>query len=366
MNKQTPSNNIIMKKLIYFAVLSALVLNSCAKKEAESPVFDDNNAVSFGLYSQRPQTKAATDMTLDNLKTSGFGVFAFYTAQTAWASYSASTPNFMNNQKVIYDATGSKWKYDPVKYWSNNSGDKFSFFAYAPYASGKTWSSTDKSIAFTVNADVTLQEDLLFAPGLVDKTRTKDALTFAFQHALARIGFNVSYSLPSGDTDQIDGESAKTTIAVSQVVLQKSGSTDGIFYTGGNLLVTAAAASSAWGSQTGTQTFTLTSTNFEDVYSKVTKTATKLNKDNSYIMIIPQKTTFDVCITYTVTTTDTAIGGSVITNTITTNVPEIDFEANKAYTLNLIIGMNEVKVAATVADWTSVDATNVPVPASAS
>lgn len=80
-------------------------------------------------------------------KTNGFGVFAYNTGTTAWASASIA-PNFMYNQQVYYS---SGWKYEPLKYWPNGVDTKtgaptdpsntateaapqyLSFFAYAPY-----------------------------------------------------------------------------------------------------------------------------------------------------------------------------------------------------------------------------------------
>lgn len=83
----------------------------------------------------------------DRLKTTSFGVFAQYTENTAWGSYTKTTPfNFMWNQKVTWDALNSFWTYAPVKYWPNDNqpadlsgatGSQehsyLSFFAYAPY-----------------------------------------------------------------------------------------------------------------------------------------------------------------------------------------------------------------------------------------
>ena len=88
----------------------------------------------------------------DRLKTTSFGVFAQYTENTAWGSYTKTTPfNFMWNQKVTWDALNSFWTYAPVKYWPNDNqpadlsgatGSQehsyLSFFAYAPYQAETT------------------------------------------------------------------------------------------------------------------------------------------------------------------------------------------------------------------------------------
>ncbi len=88
----------------------------------------------------------------DRLKTTSFGVFAQYTENTAWGSYTKTTPfNFMWNQQVTWDSENGVWTYAPVKYWPNdnqpadNQGAQGSqphsylnFFAYAPYQKEET------------------------------------------------------------------------------------------------------------------------------------------------------------------------------------------------------------------------------------
>lgn len=126
----------------------------------ETPVTPSNKnvAVAFNTYLQSgntqtratyPSEAASGSIDINRLKSTGFGVFAQYTSNTKWNSYSQGTPfNFMWNQQVAWDGT-SAWTYSPVKYWpnDNNPADKqspaatgsqehsyLSFFAYAPYA----------------------------------------------------------------------------------------------------------------------------------------------------------------------------------------------------------------------------------------
>lgn len=91
----------------------------------------------------------------DRLKTTSFGVFAQYTENTAWGSYTKTTPfNFMWNQQVTWDSENGVWTYAPVKYWPNDNqpadlngaqGSQahsyLNFFAYAPYMPVETPSS---------------------------------------------------------------------------------------------------------------------------------------------------------------------------------------------------------------------------------
>ncbi len=97
-------------------------------------------------------TRAVGDgeFTTAMLKTSGFGVYCWYTGTTSF------DPNFtppkthikdylgangqllMNNQKVEWkdwNGTGNIWGYTPKKYWPTNSAELLTLRAYAPYVS---------------------------------------------------------------------------------------------------------------------------------------------------------------------------------------------------------------------------------------
>lgn len=130
-----------------------------------------STAVAFKTYIGSAATRATYPSdalggivgAMDNnrLKGTGFGVFAQHAGNTAWSSYSKTTPfNFMWNQQVSWDADLSTpaWTYSPVKYWPNDnqpadlagaSGSQehsyLNFFAYAPYVE-----VTDPSEGWTV------------------------------------------------------------------------------------------------------------------------------------------------------------------------------------------------------------------------
>lgn len=363
-----------MKKFYLLGIIAsaALAMTSCSSDEVTDNGGANSQAIEFGTYVGRDaQVRSANAITnIGDLQGNGFGVFAFYTETADFVAGNNATPNFMNNQKVEY--TSGAWTYSPLKYWPNNDGDKVSFFAYAPYDANKTWSA-DK-IAYTVENDVKDQVDLLFAPAQANKTKQgiNDKITFEFKHALARIGFSVAYAadeLTPAD-ERID---ANTKITINKIVLRKKGATtetEGVFYQSGNLNVTATNVDAAWTPNADLQAFTLTAADNFDA-NELNSTTAKLpllNKADSYVMIIPQNTEFEVYVEYTVTTTDASLTGnsgmSEIKNKITTAVDPIDFKANKSYTLNLVLGMTSVKVNASVANWDNVTpATDVDVPA---
>ena len=166
-----------MTKLRFLPAIAAaaLAFTACTsdKLEAVSGQSNNNpenpdNAITFGTYMGRTSTtRAGAEGSIDTevLKGAsyGFGVFAYYTGNDAYAQN--STANFMYNQKVTWNATNraetsgyiTSWAYTPVKYWPNDFaygtavddqdndgktnpatgssvyGGKVSFFAYAPY-----------------------------------------------------------------------------------------------------------------------------------------------------------------------------------------------------------------------------------------
>ena len=131
-----------MKKVFIFAAIAALFA-SCSEEQLATQNVQanaDDNTVNFSVYTPRA-TRAGTpgDIDNENIKTIGFGVFAYYTPTNQYDA--KATPNFMYNQKVTYNDGKNEWTYEPVKYWPNEYGnaaisddvDRVSFFAYAPY-----------------------------------------------------------------------------------------------------------------------------------------------------------------------------------------------------------------------------------------
>ena len=136
-----------MKKSYLMLAAVAALFAACSSGSddvAERPSVQnsitDQVPVSFDTYVNRGTTRAGLTGEIKDdaatLRTSGFGVFAYYTNADNYDQ--TFTPNFMYNQHVTYS---SDWTYTPVKYWPNEFGsgalsddvDKVSFFAYAPY-----------------------------------------------------------------------------------------------------------------------------------------------------------------------------------------------------------------------------------------
>ena len=356
----------------WFAMAAMLVGTGCSTDEVVNN-YSEDNAIEFGTYVGRNAQGRASIVNEDVIGKDGFGVFAYYTDQTAWTDYAdKATPNFMNNTKVTKD--GDDWTYSPLKYWPNNDGAKVTFFAYAPWQEGTEGSqialnASDAKLDFTVENEVKKQVDLIWnSSNYVDATKqtVTGEVAFNFKHALSRIGFTVQAAVDQvasgGSIDE------NTVITLHKIVL---GTTDNGFYQTGTLDLNAATAT--WNSQAGEQVFTLDEEdeNFiEDsnvLTSAINNQVLLMDKDldgeDDFLMIIPEDMQgLSVYIEYTVATAEGEDDESVITNKITRTIDSINFEAGNAYTLNLVLGMTSVKISATVEGWTEVNGVQVDLP----
>ena len=175
-----------MKTKYFIFAAAAALFAACSSDDSLAPEQQQQTAqsgqvpVMFDNYVNRATRAGMTGIVnYETLKTSGFGVFAYYTNADSYDQ--TFTPNFMYNQEVKHQ---SGWKYTPVKYWPNEFGDnafsedvdKVSFFAYAPYvtvnpvsgkvkfvAKGGTGTDKDDPLNAGANGDITM--------GIVGMTR---------------------------------------------------------------------------------------------------------------------------------------------------------------------------------------------------
>lgn len=411
-----------MKKNLFYFAVAALALTACSSDEIANEGAENNGqvAVSFDAYSQR--TTRAAVVNTDALKVQGFGVFAYEQGSIIWDTYRSSNvyPNFFYNQQVnvadvptsyalispisaaVYNsitnatlkglytldngeyttstplatadyaaltektdkelcspsATGSDWKYAPVKYFSNNIGAKHSFFAYAPYSKNVnvifSMSNTAPVIRYTAKEDY----DLLFAPAITDQEKpgVNTKLTFNFKHALSKVSFDVAPFV-----DEVHGAAhtasqdltADTKITVRSVKFVGKVPSQGLM----NL-------------KDGSWTLEATEEGAYEITEPVTFDAATIVRKAliNNMMVIPTKTSnssdkVKVKVVYDVTTTDTANpkNNSTVTNTVT-STEEFELLQGKAYTFHLDLGMTTVKFTADVDNWTSGGDQNVDLP----
>ena len=153
-----------MKKRLFMFATAALMLAACsndgevAVNDGAAQLQSGSGAVAFDTYTSSA-TKAdawigkcgvmnTTSLKDTEANGGGFGVFATYSDGTPGAYAPAQGPNFMYNQKVLWNSTALGWEYSPLKYWPNETAhdaqtpnqatmdtrvDKLTFFAYAPF-----------------------------------------------------------------------------------------------------------------------------------------------------------------------------------------------------------------------------------------
>jgi len=400
-----------MKKILFFTVAAATVmaLTGCSQSSDLTEIDTTNNApvgqkaISFDTYlATNTRAGVSGGQTTETLKTNGFGVLGYYTAQANYPN-NGTTPNFMYNTQVTGTTTETTttWAYSPVRYWPNADGDKISFFAYAPYvavtsggipttdaatATGITAISSNNSnetpkVSYTLADDKTQSVDLLWGvkKGTVsdlnkDLTRTQANISgvgFTFKHALAMCGGDGLQAKVATDDPKFDP--SKTKITIQEIVIQsKTLATKGIFDL----------TTGAWSALNtdGTMNFDITSgkinANFAETRNSemndanalssiggLTTTAQNVlqNNTNACYFIPGSTTTATVSITYWTRTLDPSLayGCTNVKQTITKDIQLPTFAANKKYTLVLNIGLNTVKFTAEVSDWTS--DTNTPI-----
>jgi hypothetical protein len=173
-----------MKKLLFMFATAALVLSACSSEDdivqggGSLPQLGASDAVGFDVYTQQATnvTKAGLEgtMTTNRMQRSeanggGFGVYAYLTEDDVPAAgdgvnataYAGGAPNFMVNEKILWNSTSLGWYYSPLKYWPNETDndsqttpaymenssspkhlDRLTFFAYAPYVAADDGSGT--------------------------------------------------------------------------------------------------------------------------------------------------------------------------------------------------------------------------------
>lgn len=372
-----------MKKVSYlcFAAMAALTMVSCSQDElTTNTTSQSQDAIGFDTYLGRNALGGANSRgsvnTVATIATSGFGVFAYPHTDSYTVGSSSFTPSLMNNVQVSGSTSESSsytWTYSPLRYWPQSG--YVGFLAYAPYSStaysltdsnGKTDSGERIYLSgFEVNSTISSQVDLLWNTtnhlNETKPTSTDGKVKMTFAHALSRIGVSVTSSYAKDNT----------TISIQSISLSgaKNNTTTGAFYKSGMLKLTETSASTDLWSSTSTNdklAFTLSSESNLQNTSLTTNKQTCTNKDDSYLMVIPQDFTYTddgtpslyLFMTYTVKTSSSSSSDSnasndaTITNTVTAPINQ-KFEAGKAYTLKISVGLLPIQfdVETSISGW---------------
>lgn len=352
------------------AALTVLLMAACSSDDG--PMTEAPAAVNFSATVPAFATRSIVNGNTD-LQSVGFGVFAYYTGSSNWASAATSTPpNFMYNQLVTYADASSSWQYTPVKYWpnDNNPADNdgatgsqehnyVSFFAYAPYnGTGLTPSANTATGAPTIaytwanSTDPTSQADLLYATPVTDcyKKMTEGYGTvnghvpFIFHHALTAIEFKVRRKEASGEQILLQSLSLNTSAAATATSLSQA-----TLNTGGTFNLGTPGWASAF--STGTPVINYSSSNINTdlistgtgVTAATNETAHALTRYTpNLLLLMPQESTATIPFTLSYT-----LGGAVKSpsGTITFTQPTGGWaiEMGRKYTVVFVIDGGEVE-----------------------
>lgn len=230
-----------MKGKFWLIAAFAMMLAACSKDSGtiDSPVPSEQGnktvgstqqPVSFGAYLNRAVTRAGYEgnLGIDQLKTNGFGVLAYYTDDKTYSP--DFQPNFMYNTKVAYQT--DHWEYNPVRYWPNENSehdaseglDRLSFFAYAPHvdvnqltgytdendnpdvgivALSRNGAIGDPFVYYHVNFNPASQVDFCWGTPRINMTKqaTNQKVEFEFNHALAALNVQIDADIDEAVAD---------------------------------------------------------------------------------------------------------------------------------------------------------------------
>lgn len=354
-------------RLAFYVLIAQLVLSGCAGEAVEETSSSTSSEINFDAYVGR---NASTRSSITDIKflqgsvwNAGFGVFARYNHTDG-----KTITSLMDTEHVTWRE--NYWGYDHIRFWpSNGNVDFYAFAPYSPYVemgslptdlAQKDDISPYTYIRFPSNDSPI---DLVWAKqlGQTAPTSPDSKVTFKFEHALARLSFDIT--APKLE----DG----TVIKVQRVRLYGVSDFKGVFVMQGYLNLNTGAWILAdngvkwhysWTPEGKKADIPNNDNDKKDsiVYKLSApqldyKTPPITNDKDSYIFIIPQTKTepFHLAITYTVEQ-----GNFKETVTVKKNLlkvlrpgvpnPSFTFEKGKAYVFHLILSLDPVDFSVTV------------------
>ena len=357
-------------RLAFYVLVAQLVLSGCAGEAVEETSSSSASEINFDAYVGRNAStrSGVTNITFlqDTLFNSGFGVFARY-------NYNGKILSLLDTEHVTWNKDQNHWEYTNTRFWPSNG--TVDFYAFAPYNQYVKMGSLppylawqDKKISPDTYIDFpsnTSPIDLIWANQTRQKAPTSpdSKVTFKFEHALARLSFDITAP------ELEDG----TVIKVQRVRLYGASDYEGVFvmrgylnlYTGDWILADNGVKwHYAWTPE-GKNADIPDNDNKDSIVYRLSappqlpnlENKNKVtNDDDSYIFIIPQTKTeaFHLAITYTVEQ-----GDFKETVTVKKNLLEVldksgnpnlsfTFEKGKAYVFHLKLSLDPVDFSVTV------------------
>ena len=357
-------------RLAFYVLIAQLVLSGCAGEAVEETSSSSSSEINFDAYVGRNASTRAEVTDNTHLKgtegNSGFGVFARY-------NYNGKILSLLDTEHVTWNKDQNHWEYTNTRFWpSEGSVD---FYAFAPYHNGVELvnkpGGTEPNPTYIFFPSYMSPVDLVWA-NAKGRTKTNEPVKFTFNHALARLGFDI--------TANQDLEENGAVITVNKVILYGASEISGVFVMAGYLNL----ENGAWTlADNGISWFyTWTPDGKVDGKENVNEndgTVLKLsasqldhtngiitNADDSYIFIIPQEKpkNFNLKITYTVTQ-----GNFKEDVTVTKNLLDVlpgdsnpYFKGGKAYVFHLKLSLDPIDFSITneVVKWGPVDDKTMP------
>lgn len=357
-------------RLAFYVLVAQLVLSGCAGEAVEETSSSSASEINFDAYVGRNAStrSGVTNITFlqDTLFNSGFGVFARY-------NYNGKILSLLDTEHVTWNKDQNHWKYTNTRFWPSNG--TVDFYAFAPYNQYVKMGSLppylawqDKKISPDTYIDFpsnTSPIDLIWANQTRQKAPTSpdSKVTFKFEHALARLSFDITAP------ELEDG----TVIKVQRVRLYGASDYEGVFvmrgylnlYTGDWILADNGVKwHYAWTPEGKKADIPNNDNDKKDsiVYKlsdppELPNLKNKVTNDgDSYIFIIPQTKTepFHLAITYTVQQGDFKETVTVKKNLLDVldksgaPNPSFTFEKGKAYVFHLKLSLDPVDFSVTV------------------
>ncbi|WP_455669371.1 fimbrillin family protein [Phocaeicola sp.] len=386
-----------MKKNYLLWALAVVSLAGCSQNEITEVSPDAHPAVGFSVYTGTQARGAETDNDAIQGSGKGFGILAYYTGGSDMGI--GSTPNFMWNQQVTYNS--DHWEYTPLKYWPNTTGDKVSFYAYAPYlaqtgtpkiALSANNATGYPTIKFTIADEAKDMVDLV-TDSVINQTKTTENVKFILKHKLTKAVFKAKLG---DEYFKSEGDANKTKIYITGVSLVgASSASTGLFSyatykfadgqwdtsTSGGASAPAALMSSNYSlasilNTSSTTQITVGSTAKDAIEISSSTTAVNLFKTSpdhalylipaNYLTGIGDSKKVQVKLEYCIKTEDSNLNGgsSIVPCEVTVDLPDNTLKQSTAYTYTFVLGLTEVKVEASVVQdgWVNGTGGDVAVP----
>lgn len=176
-----------MKKVI-FALAAVVALAACSNEQ--TIIADKGTAIGFDTFVENSTRATDPSLTVETMKTDGFGVYGFVT------NGSTTAPLFTNEHIKYNDNNG--WHYDVKQYWID--GATYDFAAIAPYDAYTVTSANTDGVQLSFVSDG--ETDLLYAQNNgVTGPRTSDGkVGFTFKHVLSKVKFTFTNGYDATNT----------------------------------------------------------------------------------------------------------------------------------------------------------------------